>query len=159
MIQNLAKRVFKALEARHQSIVFAESCTAGLISDTLASVPGVSSVLWGSFVCYQNGAKQCMLGIPEAHIQNFGAVSREIAEAMAIGALEHSSADIALAITGIAGPSSDETGVPVGTVWISSVMRGTEPVSFLYHFKGSRQRIRKQGARKALEMVLQTLGS
>uniref|UniRef100_A0A7C3IGS5 CinA family protein n=1 Tax=Gracilinema caldarium TaxID=215591 RepID=A0A7C3IGS5_9SPIR len=159
MIHNLAKQVFKALQNHHQRLVCAESCTAGLISHTLASVPGVSAVLWGSFVCYQNSAKQQMLGIPKSAIQQFGPVSREIAEAMAKGALEHSSADLALAITGIAGPASDESGVPVGTVWISTAKRGEEPVSTLYQLKGSRQSIRKQGAQKALEMVLQILGS
>lgn len=147
------------LQNQHFSLVCAESCTAGLIADTLASIPGASLVLWGSFVCYQNDAKQQMLGIDGSYINQFGPVSKEVAEAMVHGALQHSSADIALAITGIAGPNSDGTGVPVGTVWISVVKRGREPLTRVHLFKGTRQSIRKQGARKALEMVRTILGS
>lgn len=159
MIQSLAKKVYWVLSSQHLSLVCAESCTAGLVADSLASVPGISSVFWGSFVCYQNRAKQEMLGIDENRLKNYGPVSKEIAESMVIGALEHSTADIAVAITGIAGPDSDETGVPVGTVWISAARRGHIPLTTLHHLKGSRQRIRNQSAKKALELVLQLIGS
>jgi len=159
MIQTLAKKVYQKLSSQHLSLVCAESCTAGLVADILASVPGISAVFWGSFVCYQNTAKQEMLGIDESLIKTYSPVSKEIAESMVIGALQHSTADIAVAITGIAGPESDESGVPVGTVWISAGKRGKHPISILHHLKGSRQRIRKQSAKKALELVLQVIGS
>ncbi|AEJ19748.1 CinA family protein [Gracilinema caldarium] len=159
MTSTIAFKVFEALQNNKLTLVCVESCTVGLIAATLGAIPGISSVLWGSFVCYQNAAKQKMLNIDENAIKQFGPVSKPIAEAMAIGALQHSTADIALAITGIAGPESDETGIPVGTLWISVVKRGMEPVSTEYHVRGSRQRIRKQGTKKALEMILQILGS
>jgi PncC family amidohydrolase len=159
MTSTIARKVFKALQNHQLTIVCAESCTVGLVAATLGAIPGISSVLWGSFVCYQNDAKQIMLGIDENDIKQYGPVSKHVAEAMAIGALQHSTADIALAITGIAGPASDETGIPPGTIWISLAKRGAEPVSRVYHIRGNRQRVRKQGTKMALEMVLQSLGS
>lgn len=153
----LAKDVFAALKKAELILVCAESCTAGLISDTLAAVPGISRVFWGSFVCYQNSAKERMLGIDPLLIQRYGPVSKEVAEAMSAGALVHSSADIALAITGIAGPDSDELGTPLGTVWISVARHHFSPINHKYQFKGDRQDIRTQGAAEALRFLLKNI--
>ncbi|WP_304225096.1 CinA family protein [Gracilinema caldarium] len=157
MRHTLAEQIFSALKKEKLTLVCAESCTAGLISDTLAAIPGISSVFWGSFVCYQNAAKEKMLGIDPLLIQRFGPVSQEIAEAMSAGALEHSSANIALAITGIAGPDSDEFGTPVGTVWISFARHNLSPISHKYQFQGDRQEIRSKGAMEALKFLLQNI--
>src|SRR5579863_1131576 len=94
----------------------AESCTGGLIAALLTEIPGSSNMLERGFVVYSNAAKQELLGVPAATLAAFGAVSRETAEAMAQGALAHSSADVAVAITGIAGPDGGSPDKPVGLV-------------------------------------------
>jgi PncC family amidohydrolase len=139
-------------------IVTAESCTAGLVADRLASVPGASGVFWGGFVCYTPEAKTRMLGIAAALLEKYGPVSRETALAMAGGALEHSGADLAVSVTGLAGPGGDGSGVPVGTVWIGSARRGGECDALAYHYSGSRQEVRAAAAGEALEVLGRRLG-
>lgn len=97
-------------------IVTAESCTGGLIAATLTEIPGSSDVVECGFVTYSNAAKQTLLGVPAAILQNFGAVSRETAEAMAKGALARSQAELAVSVTGIAGPGGGTSDKPVGLV-------------------------------------------
>lgn len=159
MIYNLEKEVYEALKKSSLTLVCAESCTAGMIAARLGTISGISEVLWGSFVSYQNAAKKYMLGIHQEEIDQYGAVSREIVEAMAMGALSNSSAGIALAITGIAGPHSDQTGTPVGTLWVCVAKRDASPSSVMFRVMGNRQRIRKTGTRKALNFLLQSIGS
>src|SRR5206468_3315330 len=101
----------------------AESCTGGLLAATLTEIAGSSDVLDRGFVTYSNDAKTAMLGVPAATLQSFGAVSRETAEAMAVGALTHSPADLAVAITGIAGPGGATPGKPVGLVHFAAASR------------------------------------
>ena len=97
-------------------IAAAESCTGGLIAATLTEIPGSSDVVERGFVTYSNDAKQAMLGVPASTIEKFGAVSRETAEAMAAGALKNSPAELAVSVTGIAGPGGATPGKPVGLV-------------------------------------------
>ena len=97
-------------------IATAESCTGGLIAATLTEIPGSSDVVERGFVTYSNEAKQAMLGVPSATLHQFGAVSRETAGAMATGALAHSPAELAVAVTGIAGPGGGSPDKPVGLV-------------------------------------------
>lgn len=104
-------------------IATAESCTGGLIAATLTEIPGSSDVVDRGFVTYSNEAKQAMLGVPAATLQQFGAVSRETAEAMAQGALGHAIAELAVSVTGIAGPGGGSPDKPVGLVHFAAASR------------------------------------
>jgi nicotinamide-nucleotide amidase len=105
------------------TIATAESCTGGLIAAILTEIPGSSDVVDRGFVTYRNAAKQAMLGVPAATIEAFGAVSRETAEAMAKGALTHSPADLAVSVTGIAGPGGGSAAKPVGLVHFAAATK------------------------------------
>ena len=111
-----ARALLDRAKARGLKIATAESCTGGLIAATLAAVPGASAALERGFVTYSNEAKSELLGIPASLIATHGAVSREVAIAMALGALAHSPADIAVAVTGVAGPDGGTATKPVGLV-------------------------------------------
>lgn len=121
-----ARAFLDDLKANGLSIATAESCTGGLIAASLAAVPGASAALERGFVTYSNEAKTEMLGVPAALIEAHGAVSREVALAMAEGALMHSRANIAVAVTGIAGPDGGSEGKPVGLVHIAAARLGGE---------------------------------
>ncbi|MDR0760901.1 MAG: CinA family protein [Treponema sp.] len=147
------KGIICRAETAGLKIVTAESCTAGLAADLLASVPGASRVFWGGFICYTPEAKTLMLGVEEALLAKYGLVSRETAMAMAGGALERSGADVAVSVTGLAGPDGDGSGVPVGTVWIGAARRNGECKARAYHYTGSRQSVRSAAAREAIEVL------
>jgi nicotinamide-nucleotide amidase len=132
----------------------AESCTGGLVAGLVTEVPGSSAVLDRGFVTYSNEAKAEMLGVPMALIAEHGAVSRPVAIAMAEGALARSRADIAVAITGIAGPGGGSAAKPVGTVHFACAARGqsTEAEAHLFA-DGGRAAIRADAIRVALQLV------
>jgi PncC family amidohydrolase len=157
MVRQKAKKLVQRLTALNKSVAAAESCTAGLASSLIAGIPGASRVLWGSFVSYTPEAKQVMLGVGNEILGQFGAVSRECACAMAQGALEKSGADFAFSVTGLAGPGGDERGNPAGTVWIATGRQGEEAQASLYHFSGSRNRIRRKAAERALDVILKKI--
>ena len=125
-IESLARRVVDENRAANRKVVLAESCTGGLVAAALTEIPGSSAVLDRGFVTYSNEAKQESLGVPLEIIETFGAVSIACAWAMAKGALERSHADIAVAISGVAGPDGGTDLKPVGTVVFARVVRGTE---------------------------------
>src|SRR6185437_9509791 len=110
--------------ARGLKIATAESCTGGLVAGALTEIPGSSAVVERGFVTYSNEAKHEMLGVPNVTLRKFGAVSRQTAQAMARGALKNSDADIAVSITGIAGPGGATPGKPVGLVHFAAAARG-----------------------------------
>lgn len=114
-----AEDVLAAARAKGRKIATAESCTGGLIASVLTEIPGSSDVFERGFVTYSNTAKIDLLGVPEDLLAAHGAVSADVALAMAEGALRHSRADLAVAVTGIAGPKSDDTQKPVGLVYIA----------------------------------------
>lgn len=116
---SLASVVVDLLQQRKQQITVAESCTGGMIASQLTGVSGVSSVFEAGFVSYSNAIKQTVLGVDNHLIEQFGAVSEQVVRAMALGAIEFSSADYAIAVSGIAGPSGGTEEKPVGTVWIA----------------------------------------
>ena len=115
----------QALRAAGLKLATAESCTGGLIAAACTAVAGSSDWFERGFVTYSNAAKTEMLGVPAALIAAHGAVSAEVAQAMAEGALAHSHADLAVAVTGIAGPGGATPGKPVGTVWMAVARRGS----------------------------------
>lgn len=133
--------VCRLLKEKNMKIAFAESCTGGLLAEKLTSVPGASEVLEQSFVTYSVRAKHDLLGVNEVALSEFGAVSEQVACAMAEGVKKRSSADIGVSVTGVAGPDSDEKGNPVGLVYVGVAgTNGTEVKKFT--FAGSRERIR-----------------
>jgi nicotinamide-nucleotide amidase len=119
----LARDLLDLCRQKKLRIATAESCTGGLIAATLTEIPGSSDVVERGFVTYSNEAKEAMLGVPVATLRQFGAVSRETAEAMAKGALAHSSAELAVSVTGIAGPGGAAPGKPVGLVHLAAYSR------------------------------------
>lgn len=153
----LAKRVVDENRAAGRIIAVAESCTGGLVTAALTEIPGSSAVLDRGFVTYSNEAKLESLGVPLDIIETFGAVSIACVWAMAKGALENSRADVAVAISGVAGPDGGTELKPVGTVVFARTLRGAEgePDGELKSFEPtSRAEIRRQATLVALELLL-----
>jgi nicotinamide-nucleotide amidase len=135
-------------------IATAESCTGGLIAATLTEIPGSSDVLDRGFVTYSNDAKQAMLGVAADTLSRFGAVSRETAEAMALGALANSPAEIAVSVTGIAGPGGATPNKPVGLVHFAAAARGGAPIHRERRFGDiGRSQVREASVAEALTML------
>jgi len=156
-----ARQVMERLKKLSLKLALAESCTAGIISGFLADIEGASSVLWGSFVCYTQEAKVSMLGLDNSALRADGLICGKTARAMAEGALNKSGADIAASVTGLAGPQGDGRN-PVGTVWVSAVLRGSETerqktLVKEFHFNGARNFIRYQAAAAVLDEILNIL--
>lgn len=122
-MRRAARALLAYLRSRKLKLVAAESCTGGLLTAVLTEIPGSSEVVERGFVTYSNEAKHEMLGVPVSILKTFGAVSRQTALAMAKGALQHSAADVSVAITGIAGPSGGSQQKPVGLVHIAAASR------------------------------------
>ena len=143
-----------ALRARGWRIATAESCTGGLIAAACTAVAGSSDWFERGFVTYSNEAKADLLGVPAALIANCGAVSAEVACAMAEGALVHSRAQLAVAVTGIAGPGGGSAAKPVGTVWVALVETGRVARAELLQLAGDRTAVREQTVHVALALLL-----
>lgn len=156
-IDELAKKVVEENAKAGRMVVTAESCTGGLVAGALTEIAGSSAVLDRGFVTYSNEAKMEMLGVPSDIIETFGAVSIACVWAMATGALENSKADVAVAISGVAGPGGGTVTKPVGTVVFARVQRGEngEPEGELKSFGDlGRAEIRRQATLCALELLL-----
>ena len=138
-------------------LVCAESCTGGLIAATCTSIPGSSDWFEGSFVTYQARTKRRVLGVAAATLHQYGVVSESTAREMAIGALDHSEADIAVSVTGVAGPAGGDGDHPIGTVWFAWASRDGDAVVVkrtAHHvFPGSREQVRRAAVAAALEGV------
>ena len=149
-----AEKLLSLYRKKKLKIVTAESCTGGLIASLLTEIPGSSDVFDRGFVTYSNGAKTDMLGVGDSLIKKHGAVSKEVAEAMARGALKNSKADVAIAITGIAGPSGGTKQKPVGLVYIATASRHYKDAVVLQnHFKGKRSAVRVKSVDKSLAVL------
>ena len=145
----------RVLRQRGGSVATAESCTGGLIAAACTSVAGSSDWFERGFVTYSNEAKTQMLGVPAALIAQHGAVSEEVARAMAEGALRQSTARLAVAVTGIAGPGGAVPGKPVGTVWLAWALRDGATRAERLQFAGDRAAVRSQTVTQALMRLLQ----
>ena len=146
-----ASKVISALQGK--TIVTAESLTGGGIGAVLTGVPGASAVFKGGVISYTDEVKQEVLGVPKAYLATFGAVSAPVAEAMAVGVRDLLRADVAVAVTGLAGPSGDAFGNEVGTVFIGYADdRGVSAGE--YHFTGDREAVRAQTIEMALQVIL-----
>lgn len=150
------KEIVKILKKKKYSITCAESCTGGLLSGRLVSVPGVSDVYKMGFVTYANKAKRKLLGVKKKTLRKYGAVSEECAYEMAFGAAKAADADVAIAVTGIAGPDGGTADKPVGTVYIGCCI-GKEACVRRYQFSGDRDVIRENSVTAALELLYSEL--
>ena len=154
----LAERVLAAGRARKWTIATAESCTGGLVAGALTEIAGSSDVVDRAFVTYSNAAKSEMLGVPVWLIERHGAVSEDVARAMVGGALTHSRATLAVAVTGIAGPSGGTAEKPVGLVHLAAAVRDA-PVSHERLLLGDigRAEIRRESVRRGLALLASLL--
>lgn len=149
--------LFEELKRRGWMLATAESCTGGMIAKTITDMAGSSAIFERGFVTYSNESKRELLAVPSEMIDACGAVSAEVAAAMALGALEHSNADIAVSCTGIAGPDGGTPQKPVGLVYIGIAAKNIAAKSFEYRFAGDRGAIRTQTVEAALDRVAEAL--
>lgn len=150
----LATRLGRALEARGWRVATAESCTGGLIAGAITDVAGSSAWFDRGFVTYTNEAKSEMLGVNDLTLEAHGAVSEATAGEMASGALARSAADLAVSVTGIAGPTGGSPDKPVGMVCFGWARRGGSVDTATRHFAGDRERVRRQTVDEALQGLL-----
>lgn len=154
MFEPLAAEVGTWLRARGWMLATAESCTGGWISSAVTSVAGSSEWFDRGFVTYSYAAKEDMLGVAHDSIVQHGAVSEQVVREMAAGALEGSVAQVALAVSGIAGPGGATAGKPVGTVCFAWAVRGGGLASETRHFRGDRHAVRRQTVEHALRELM-----
>ena len=152
-LERLAIRAGRHLLRSGRYAVTAESCTGGWIAKAMTDIAGSSGWFAEGFVTYSNDAKMRRLGVPRAVLEKSGAVSQPTARAMALGALKRSGAQIAVAVTGIAGPGGAVPGKPVGTVWLAWAVKRPRTIHVtaeLKHFRGDRETVRRKTVRAAL---------
>ena len=152
-LQKRAETLLESYRAAGKMLSTAESCTGGLIAGLLTEIDGSSDVVERGFVTYSNEAKQDCLGVPTETLKAHGAVSAETALAMAAGALAHSRADVALSVTGIAGPGGGSVEKPVGLVYFGLARKGAAPSSERHVFSGDRAGIRRAAVETALDLL------
>lgn len=153
------KRIIDLLAEKNQTIVTAESCTGGMVAAALTDIPGASAALYGGYVTYANAAKSRMIHVQARLIRDYGAVSNQVARAMADGARNTARADYAVSVTGIAGPDGGSEKKPIGLVYIAvSSELATVVIEHRFGDLG-RDAIRKASVQAALELVLQVLTS
>lgn len=156
-IELIARQVGERLVALALMTVTAESCTGGWVAKVLTDVPGSSAWVDRGFVTYSNAAKEEMLGVEPRTLSRDGAVSEAVVREMALGALARSRAQVAVAISGIAGPGGGTAAKPVGTVWLAWGLAGGRVDACCHHFPGDREAVRAQAVRAALLGVLERL--
>lgn len=143
--------------AKHLRIATAESCTGGMIAAALTDIAGSSDVFERGFVTYSNEAKTEQIGVPADLIAHHGAVSVHVAREMAVGALKRSRGDVAVAVTGIAGPGGGSEAKPVGLVYLAVARKGSDPAIERHLFHGDRAAIRQATVERALEMLAEAV--
>ena len=148
-MSNFAEKAGEALKSRAAVLTTAESCTGGGIAQAVTAVAGSSEWFGCGYITYSNEAKQRMLGVDPDVIEAHGAVSEAVVRQMAEGALHKSGADIAVAVSGVAGPGGGSKDKPVGTVWLAWAMRGESTVAKRFLLLGSREQVRNQSVEKA----------
>lgn len=154
-MMKLCSEVLSALAGK--TLVTAESCTGGGIGQALTAVPGSSEVYKGGVISYTNWVKHRVLGVSQEILDAYGAVSASVAEAMAQGIRQVLQADVAISVTGLAGPGGDEFGNPVGTVFIGYADEAAV-ISREFHFSGNRDAVREQAIQAALALILERNG-
>ncbi len=161
-LQRLSAAVVADLANSAKAVATAESCTGGWIAKSITDIPGSSAVFGYGVVSYSNGAKESILGVKNATIEEHGAVSEAVVHEMAKGALHLSGADIAVAVSGVAGPDGGTEEKPVGTVWFAWAVRdGSEALvdANCEYFSGDRELVRELTVAHALQGVLERIES
>jgi len=153
-LHRLAEQVGDRLRRHRHMLCTAESCTGGWIAKMITDIPGCSDWFDCGLAAYSYEAKQALLGVRPETLMQHGAVSRETVLEMVSGALISSGASVAVAVTGIAGPTGGTPDKPVGTVWIGWKRRGGYPSAEVFHFGGDREAIRRQTVERALHGLL-----
>ena len=156
-ISELAQQLGECLKGQGLTLATAESCTGGWIAKTVTDLAGSSDWFEGSIVCYSNALKHGLLGVPEKILEDFGAVSCETVKAMTAGVFEHTPADVAVSVSGVAGPGGGSCEKPVGTVWLCWSKRDESLHVYEFHFEGDREAVRLQSVEKALSSVMDLL--
>ena len=151
-MKSLCSEVLAALEGK--TLATAESCTGGMIGAALTAVPGASKVYKGGIISYWSEIKEGLLGVDASDLEKLGPVSKQVAGAMAQGARKALGADVAVSVTGLAGPDGDEFGRPVGTVFVG-FDNGAKTVVKQHRFDGDRESVRRQAAEAALRLILE----
>lgn len=155
-MRSLFEQILDVFTARGFKLTTAESCTGGLIGAALTNQSGISAIYEGGFITYSNALKQRLLGVSAATLEAYGAVSPQTAEEMAAGALIQAQADVAVSVTGVAGPTGGTAEKPVGLVYIGiATKHGSKSVRCM--FDGNRDEIRSQTVTRALELVLEAV--
>ncbi len=158
-MESLAAQVGISLKAHGYMLVTAESCTGGGVAHAITDIAGSSAWFERGFITYSNLSKQEMLGVTQNTLEQFGAVSKATVREMVAGALRHGTAHVALAVSGIAGPSGGTPEKPVGMVWFAWEVKNKIAVEKLHHLTGNRAEIRAQSVNIALFGVLEILNS
>jgi nicotinamide-nucleotide amidase len=156
-LRTWAEQIASDMQARRLVLVTAESCTGGWIAKALTDLSGSSAWFDGGIVSYSNAAKESLLGVRRETLERTGAVSQETALEMVSGVLDRFGAGVAVAVTGIAGPTGGSPEKPVGTVWIGWKRRGLEARARLFHFDGDREAVRRQTVAAALSGIREML--
>ncbi|MDR3117623.1 MAG: nicotinamide-nucleotide amidohydrolase family protein [Puniceicoccales bacterium] len=158
-VHSLISLAVDILRRRRQSISFAESVTGGMLADLWVAEPGVSDVFPGAVVAYGDLAKETFLAIPKVYLQNFGAVSREVALAMAEEVRQRLATDFSIALTGIAGPGGGSSAWPIGTIWVAmrTPTRKILQKVFFPDYAGQRNLIREKACYAACKIFIQVL--
>ncbi len=152
-----AKKVIEKLSLENKVIATAESCTGGMLGRYLTAIPGSSKVYGYGFITYSNDAKKKLLGVKEETLSSFGAVSKETVCEMAEGALFESGADIAVSISGIAGPKGATDEKEVGLVYVGVKENGKDAFYVKLNLKGNREKVRKKTAEEVFNIILKLL--
>ena len=152
----IEEKLLNSLQAKKLTLSIAESCTGGLLANRVTNIPGSSKVFLLGIIAYANSAKYRLLKIPEKTIRNYGAVSSPTARLMAEGARRLGGSGLGAGLTGIAGPGGANKNKPIGTVFIA-VSSSRKTLVKKFHFTGSRLRIKKQAADKAIQMLLEAI--
>lgn len=156
-LRDLAEQLGECLTARGLKLASAESCTGGWLAKIITDIPGSSAWFTGSVVSYSNAAKQSLLGVNADTLAEFGAVSGETVLEMSDGLFSRTDADVAVSISGIAGPDGGSDDKPVGLVWLSWGKRDKSVFANPFNFDGNREEVRKQSIKQALNKLLDLL--
>jgi nicotinamide-nucleotide amidase len=156
-IENMAIQIGSALKSHGLVLATAESCTGGAVASSITDIAGSAEWFERGFITYSNESKREMLGVAQETLVRYGAVSEAVVREMVAGALYYSHAQVALAVSGIAGPAGGMPDKPVGTVWFAWGIKGRQCVARLHHLSGSRAEIRMQSVCIAFQGVLELL--
>jgi nicotinamide-nucleotide amidase len=156
-IENIAIQIGSALKSHGLTLATAESCTGGAVASAITDIAGSSEWFERGFITYSNEAKREMLGVTQDTLMRYGVVSEAVVRDMVAGALYHSHAQLALAVSGIAGPAGGTLNTPIGTVWFAWGIKGGQCVACLHHLSGNRAEIRMRSVRIAFQGVLDLL--